>query len=238
MREHGADIGLAFDGDADRCFVVDERGESVSPVRDHRAGRRPRAGQAPGRDDHPQPDHLAGGARDRRASTAARRCAPGSATRSSRPRWPRPARCSAASTRRTTTSATSGSPTPACSPRCTCWPRSASRTAPLSELPSAYARYVASGEINSTVADQAAATEAVARAFAGRAGVDRRRARRPHRRRRRTGGSTCGRPTPSRCCGSTSRRPTTTTMAAVRDEVLPRERDASARATTRRRPET
>lgn len=27
----GADIGLAFDGDADRCFVVDERGAIVSP---------------------------------------------------------------------------------------------------------------------------------------------------------------------------------------------------------------
>ncbi len=31
VREHEADIGLAFDGDADRCFVVDERGEPVSP---------------------------------------------------------------------------------------------------------------------------------------------------------------------------------------------------------------
>jgi phosphomannomutase len=31
VREHGADVGLAFDGDADRVFVVDERGEPVSP---------------------------------------------------------------------------------------------------------------------------------------------------------------------------------------------------------------
>jgi phosphomannomutase len=31
VRETGADIGLAFDGDADRCFAVDERGELVSP---------------------------------------------------------------------------------------------------------------------------------------------------------------------------------------------------------------
>ena len=29
--ETGADLGLAFDGDADRCFVVDERGEIVTP---------------------------------------------------------------------------------------------------------------------------------------------------------------------------------------------------------------
>jgi len=31
VRRTGADIGLAFDGDADRCFVIDERGEPVSP---------------------------------------------------------------------------------------------------------------------------------------------------------------------------------------------------------------
>ena len=31
VRETGADLGLAFDGDADRCWVLDERGESVSP---------------------------------------------------------------------------------------------------------------------------------------------------------------------------------------------------------------
>jgi phosphomannomutase len=31
VRAEHADIGLAFDGDADRCFVIDERGEIVSP---------------------------------------------------------------------------------------------------------------------------------------------------------------------------------------------------------------
>ena len=31
VRECGADVGLAFDGDADRCFAVDERGELIDP---------------------------------------------------------------------------------------------------------------------------------------------------------------------------------------------------------------
>jgi phosphomannomutase len=31
VREHDADLGLALDGDADRCFVIDERGEPVTP---------------------------------------------------------------------------------------------------------------------------------------------------------------------------------------------------------------
>jgi phosphomannomutase len=31
VRETGADLGLAFDGDADRCFVVDEHGDPISP---------------------------------------------------------------------------------------------------------------------------------------------------------------------------------------------------------------
>ncbi|WP_171108468.1 MULTISPECIES: phosphomannomutase/phosphoglucomutase [Streptomyces] len=31
VRTEGADLGIAFDGDADRCFVVDENGDPVSP---------------------------------------------------------------------------------------------------------------------------------------------------------------------------------------------------------------
>ncbi|CAB4575117.1 MAG: phosphomannomutase/phosphoglucomutase [Actinobacteria bacterium] len=31
VRKHKADIGLAFDGDADRCFLVDEKGDLVNP---------------------------------------------------------------------------------------------------------------------------------------------------------------------------------------------------------------
>ncbi|GAA4443450.1 phosphomannomutase/phosphoglucomutase [Actinokineospora soli] len=31
VREVGADAGVAFDGDADRCFIVDENGDAVSP---------------------------------------------------------------------------------------------------------------------------------------------------------------------------------------------------------------
>lgn len=31
VREHGADVALVFDGDADRCFVIDETGQVVNP---------------------------------------------------------------------------------------------------------------------------------------------------------------------------------------------------------------
>ena len=80
-------------------------------------------------------------------------------------------RCSAVSTPGTSTSGISGSRTPACSPRCTCSPRSASRNGRCPALLAEYSRYYASGELNSLVADQAATTALVKQAFAGRVGV-------------------------------------------------------------------
>ena len=32
VRDHGADLALVFDGDADRCFFIDEQGQVVSPA--------------------------------------------------------------------------------------------------------------------------------------------------------------------------------------------------------------
>ena len=31
VKKESADIGLAFDGDADRCFLIDEKGQLVNP---------------------------------------------------------------------------------------------------------------------------------------------------------------------------------------------------------------
>ncbi len=71
----------------------------------------------------------------------------------------------------------------------------------LSRLVAPYARYAQSGEVNTAVADEAAAMDTVEAAFAGDAGLTLSASGRPAGRGRRTGGSTCDRPTPSRCCG-------------------------------------
>ena len=92
-------------------------------VRGRRAGRRrPQPGRGAGgradvrtragRDRALQPDLLAGRARDDPRGRR-RRCAPASATPSSRRSWPRPGPSSPASTPATTTSATTTGPTPA-----------------------------------------------------------------------------------------------------------------------------
>ena len=100
VRETGADIGLAFDGDADRCFVVDENGDPVSP------------------------SAVTGvPCRSWWQRWEEHRCARESATRSSSSKWPIPARSSVVSIQRTTISEISGARIRGCWPRCTYSPR-------------------------------------------------------------------------------------------------------------------
>ena len=49
VRDEGADLGIAWDGDADRCFFIDETGEFVRRRLPHRAARRVAPAEAPGR---------------------------------------------------------------------------------------------------------------------------------------------------------------------------------------------
>ena len=185
VRQHGADIGLAFDGDADRCFVVDADGEPVSPsaitglvaTREIDAG--PRRWRQGGR--RRAQRHLERGrGRDRARGRRHARAHAASATPSSRPRWPATEPSSAESTRRTTTSATSGSPTPACSRPCTCSRRSASRSAPLAGLrPVRALRRVGRDQLDR---DRPAGRHRADRGVGQRAGARTDETRRPHHR--------------------------------------------------------
>ena len=168
--EHHADIGLAFDGDADRCFVVDERGEPVSPsvltalIASRELAREPGAPVI-----HnlitsravPEIITEAGGVPVRtrvghsfiKAKMAEYGAVFGGEHSGHfyfRDFWFADSGMLAALH---TLAALGGQP------------------GPLSELLARYSRYVASGEINSTVDDQAEATARVRQAFASRPGV-------------------------------------------------------------------
>ena len=81
--EHGADVGLAFDGDADRVFLIDERAQDVSGSLAHGARGRRDARPGAGRQDRAQPDLLVDRARGDPRARRRSPCAPGSATPSS-----------------------------------------------------------------------------------------------------------------------------------------------------------
>ncbi len=168
--EHGADLGLAFDGDADRCFVVDERAQIVSPsVLTALIATRELAAEPGATIIHnlitsravPEIITEHGGKpvrtrvghsfiKARMAETGAVFGGEHSGHFYFRDFWFADSGMLAALH---VLAALGG------------------QDAPLSQLLASYGRYVASGEINSEVTDQRAAAEAVRQAFAGRAGV-------------------------------------------------------------------
>jgi len=168
--EHGADVGLAFDGDADRCFVVDERAEIVSPsvltalIAVRELDREPGATIIHNlitsravpqivteHGGHPVRTRVGHSfIKARMAETGAIFGGEHSGHFYFRDFWFADSGMLAALH---VLAALGG------------------QDGPLSRLLASFGRYVASGEINSEVADQQASTEAVRRAFAGRPGV-------------------------------------------------------------------
>jgi phosphomannomutase len=168
--DHGADVGLAFDGDADRCFVVDERAQIVSPsvltalIAARELAREPGATiihnlitsravpeiivEHGGKPVRTRVGHSF--IKARMADTGAVFGGEHSGHFYFRDFWFADSGMLAALH---VLAALGG------------------QDGPLSQLLASYGRYVASGEINSEVTDQQAAAEAVRRAFAGRPGV-------------------------------------------------------------------
>jgi phosphomannomutase len=170
VRAEGADIGLAFDGDADRCFVIDERGEPVSPSAVTALVAVRELARVPGSTvihnlitSRAVPEIIT-----EHGGTPVRTRVGHSYIKAEMAR----------------TDAVFGGEHSAHYYFRDFWRADTGMLAalhvlaalgeqdrPLSQLASAYERYVASGEVNSEVADQAAATERVRTAYEGRPGV-------------------------------------------------------------------
>ncbi|AHI01265.1 phosphomannomutase/phosphoglucomutase [Kutzneria viridogrisea] len=170
VREVGADAGLAFDGDADRCFVVDADGEPVSPsavtalVATRELAKEPGATiihnlitsravpeiveEHGGKPVRTRVGHSF--IKEQMAETGAIFGGEHSAHYYFRDFW----RADTGMLAALHVLAALGE-----------------QDRPLAELTSVFSRYAASGEINSTVADQAASTEAVRAEFGAREGV-------------------------------------------------------------------
>jgi len=168
----GADLGLAFDGDADRCFVIDERGIAVTPsaitalIAERELARRPGSTIIYNCiSSRAVPEVIAecGGVAERtrvgHSFIKARMAETGAVFGGEHSGhfyftdfW----RADSGMLAAMHVLAALGS-TP--------------QGTPLSSLLARYDRYVASGEVNSVVADAAAATRAVREAFATRPGV-------------------------------------------------------------------
>jgi len=171
VREEGADIGLACDGDADRCFVIDEQGDPVSPsavtalVAVRELARHP-------------------GSTVIHNLITSRAVPEIVAEHGGKPVRTRVGH-SFIKAEMERTDAVFGGEHSAHYYFRDFWRADTGMLAalhvlaalgeqgePLSKLASAYQRYVASGEINSVVDDQGAATEAVRAAYEGRPGVE------------------------------------------------------------------
>ena len=200
----GADIGLAFDGDADRCFVIDERGDAVSPstltalIAARELARHPgasvihnlitsRAVPEIVRELGGTPVRTRVGHSYIKATMAETDAVFGgehSAHFYFRDFWRADSGMLAALH---TLAALAES------------------DRPMSALGAEYERYVLSGEINSTVEDAAGIAAEIEAAYAGQRRRHDRPPRRADRDDRRLVVQRAARPTPSRCCGSTPR---------------------------------
>ncbi|MCT2593601.1 phosphomannomutase/phosphoglucomutase [Streptomyces sp. N2-109] len=170
VREYGADLGLAFDGDADRCFVVDENGDPVSPSAITALVAARELAKSPGATvihncitswSVPEVVRESGGVpvrtrvghsfiKQEMAATGAIFGGEHSAHYYFRDFWNADTGMLAALHVLAALGGQSG---------------------PLSALVASYDRYASSGEINSTVQDQAASAAAVKAAYTGREGV-------------------------------------------------------------------
>ncbi len=224
--EHGADIGLAFDGDADRCFVVDERGHIVSPsvlaalIADRELARDPGGTVIYNlitSQTVPEVVAEAGGTAVRTrvghsfikgvmAETGAVFGGEHSGHFYFRDFW----RADSGMLAGLHALAALGA-----------------AAMPLSQLLAPYDRYAASGEINSTVDDQARVISALRQSWQARPGVtidelDGLTVTGT------TGGSTCAPATPNRCLRLNVEAKEAATMASIRDEALGQIRGGAA----------